>query len=58
MREKKIFTQFFVIISCFLIFDISLITIGHVKDPSQWFGFLLQLGTYQTALLMAGFISL
>ena len=38
MREKKIFTQFFVIISCFLIFDISLITIGHVKDPSKWFG--------------------
>ena len=38
MREKKIFTQFFVIISCFLIFDIALITIGHVKDPSKWFG--------------------
>ena len=38
MREKKIFTQFFVIILCFLIFDISLITIGHVKDPSKWFG--------------------
>ena len=44
MREKKIFTQFFVIISCFLIFDISLITIGHVKDPSQWFGLFVTVG--------------
>ena len=38
IRERKIFSQFIIITTCFLVFDISLIVISYLSKPSKWFG--------------------
>ena len=38
IRERKIFSQFIIITTCFLVFDTSLIVISYLSKPSKWFG--------------------
>ena len=38
IRERKIFSQFIIITTCFLVFDTSLIVISYLNNPSKWFG--------------------